>query len=278
MPRHRLFGTYALANRSQRKDLRLSGILFGPPGTAKTTLAQGLAEVLGWPLISLGPYNFLQKGSEGVAVAAHDVFTWLYALEDCVILFDEMEEFMRSRIAASHDRDQHSETTVITPNQLDEAFADSGKDNPQGATTDYIQRLWTTLFLPLLQELRDEARVIFLVATNHFESVDPAIVRPGRFDFRIHVLPPTAPRKLREIFVPALRKQLQMSDDDWGELDQWLARLISEQRWVVKDGQDYSDTGTSPEGESAKQRGVVTTYVEMPYGLLLSEYFSIATV
>jgi hypothetical protein len=61
---------------------------------------------------------------------------------------------------------------------------------------DVLQRLWTTTLLTQLQQLHDTANVIFLVATNHFEALDPAIVRAGRFDFRLHLLPPSPARKL----------------------------------------------------------------------------------
>lgn len=239
--RHRFFGNYLLATRADRRGLARSGILFGPPGTGKTTLAEGLAEAMGWPLISLGPYDFLRYGSEGVAKAAHEVFEWLYELEDCIILFDEMEEFMRSRVTPSFEQRKKLKHSV-TAAALAELCVEPGSETREANSTNYVQRLWTTLFLPLLQGLHDEAKVIFLVATNHFDRVDSAISRPGRFDFRIHVLPPSPERKVREILIPELANQLRLSRVEQLNLGDRLTELLCSRTWLVQEGNQIQST------------------------------------
>jgi len=139
-----------------------SAILFGPPGTAKTTMAGEIAGALGWPLVSLGISDFLTDGEDQLVHRAHVIFKQLAQLMDAVIVVDEIEELVRSRKATD--------------------------SNPSG-------RLATTAMLTLLQLLLDTKSTLFLVATNHLADIDPAVRR--RFDARILVLPPSFAEKLR---------------------------------------------------------------------------------
>ncbi|MGH9181254.1 MAG: AAA family ATPase, partial [Acidimicrobiales bacterium] len=138
--------------------------MFGPPGTGKTTYVGKIAEYLGWPLVVLDPSDFAQEGLPLIATVASRVFSELLELEDTVILFDEMEPLMHSR-------------------------TDAGGS--------FEQKFLTTSLLPKLQELADRAACLFLVATNHLETVDQAALRPGRFDSRLQIMPPAYEEKLR---------------------------------------------------------------------------------
>jgi hypothetical protein len=151
-----------------------SAILFGPPGTAKTTLAIHLAGALRWPLLTLSTSDFLALGVDRMAHQARLIFHKLNQLSDTVVLIDEVEEFVRKR---------------------------AGGQTP----SDIRNRLITTAMLTLLQELRDRERVILLLATNHVEEFDPAIRRPGRFDLVVNVAPPSAAAK---------REMLQQATQD----------------------------------------------------------------
>ncbi len=155
---------YSLARNPERNNLIRSGIFFGPPGTGKTTYARAIAEYLGWPLLTITPADFAAEGMLLIPTVARRIFDRLMELEDVVIFFDEMEELMHTR--------------------------------EDGAGT-FEQRFLTTSFLPSLQDLRDSATCVYLVATNKFQSLDPAARAPRRFDFQFQVRPPAFAEKLR---------------------------------------------------------------------------------
>lgn len=154
---------YSLVHHPDRSQLVRSGILFGPPGTGKTTYVRRVARYLGWPLVILDPSDFAVEGLHLVPSVAADVFSKLLELEDTVIFFDEMEPLMRRR-------------------------------EEEGG---FEQSFLTTSLIPQLQELADRAACLFFVATNRYQSIDPAARRPGRFDFRLQILPPAYEEKMR---------------------------------------------------------------------------------
>jgi hypothetical protein len=156
---------FSLARNPLRKKLPRSGIFFGPPGTGKTTYAAAIARYLGWPLITITPADFAAEGLLLLPTVGRQLFDRLLEVEDAVIFFDEMEELMHNR--------------------------------SDGAS--FEQRFLTTSFLPSLQDLRDRASSIYIVATNNFEDLDPAARAPRRFDFQLAVLPPAFEEKLRLI-------------------------------------------------------------------------------
>lgn len=155
---------------SQPLSGRRSALLFGPPGTSKTTMVKAIAERLGWPFLLITPSHFLSNGLDGIYVRANEIFQDLMEVSGVVILFDEMDALAQKR---------------------------------GNAELDVTRQLLTTSMLPKLAELHDQARVIFLMATNHREGLDErqgldeAIIRPGRFDLLICVGPPSWDRKLK---------------------------------------------------------------------------------
>jgi hypothetical protein len=150
-------------------------ILFGPPGTSKTTLARALARRLRWPVLLLTPGAFVERGFEGIESRAREIFEDLLALERTVILFDECDELFLARDAAGRDSRARTIGSFVTPSML-----------------------------PRLQALHDRNRVVFVLCTNEYASLDAAILRPGRFDFHIAVGPPEAGcrRAFLETFLP----------------------------------------------------------------------------
>lgn len=138
-------------------DHARSAVLFGPPGTGKTTLVEALAGALGWQYVEVLASDFLREGVDGVPARADRIFDLLMQLDRCVVLFDEIDELIQDRA--------------------------SGESDPFG-------RFLTTSMLPKIAKLWKQRRVVFFVATNHVSRADPAITRTSRFDARIFVAPP----------------------------------------------------------------------------------------
>jgi hypothetical protein len=143
-----------------------SAILFGPPGTGKTTLAETIAGALKWDFVEIHASSFLSAGLDRVPQQADEIFTLLMELDHCVVLFDEIDELLRER---------------------------------QEERSDPFGRFLTTSMLPKLARLWSQKRVIFFVATNDIKHADRAIKRSQRFDAAIYVAPPSFAIKLGEL-------------------------------------------------------------------------------
>jgi len=131
-----------------------SAILFGPPGTAKSTICESVAEYMGWDFLVIDTSAFLADGLTNVASRIRYVFERLQSLENCIILFDEIEEFC-----------------------LDRETPGLGMES----------RMLTTAMLTAINDLRRAKRSIFFLATNRLRAFDAAIIRPGRFDMQLFV-------------------------------------------------------------------------------------------
>jgi len=144
-------------NHSRGRRLsKCSVLLYGPPGTAKTSIARAIAWELNWPFVAISPHQFAEEGLDGVIRRARLLFERISILSNCVVLFDELDELVTTR--------------------------DSEYQK--------INRFITTSMLPWFQDLRDQAEIVFIATTNHIGHFDPAIKRPGRFDFVLPVGPP----------------------------------------------------------------------------------------
>ena len=66
-----------------------SAILFGPPGTAKSTVVDAIARRLGWGFVTIDTSLFLSAGLSNVAARISEIFAQLMQLEEVVVLFDE---------------------------------------------------------------------------------------------------------------------------------------------------------------------------------------------
>ena len=135
-------------------------LLYGPPGTGKSFFTKKIAQCLNWKHITITPSDFLANGSAEIEVRAKGIFSCLMEQENAVILFDEIDQFILDRDSKRYDA-QSDVFKLLTPGML-----------------------------PKFQELRENAKCIFVIATNYAERIDPAIVRLGRIDIKIPLLPP----------------------------------------------------------------------------------------
>ncbi|MGD1154350.1 MAG: ATP-binding protein [Terriglobia bacterium] len=142
-----------------------SAILFGPPGTSKTTLARCVAAALGWKYVELYSSHFVAEGINAIQRAADRIFALLMELDHAVVLFDEPDELVRER----------------------------------EGSPDAFGRFLTTSMLPKLAELWKQRRIIYFVATNHISYFDAAIIRSERFDLVVSVPPPSFEKKVERL-------------------------------------------------------------------------------
>jgi transitional endoplasmic reticulum ATPase len=132
-------------------------ILFGPPGTGKTSFAKAVAGRLGWPFVELFPSR-LAAPDVAMASALREAFTTLMELEAALVFIDEVEEIAGSR------------SGVVS-------------DPAHGVTNELLK---------LIPAFRQHDERLLICATNSVRSLDSAFLRPGRFDYIIPVGPPDA--------------------------------------------------------------------------------------
>lgn len=160
------------------KDQARSVILFGPPGTSKTSLVEALARSIQWDYVEVHATDFLREGMDNVPAQADRIFQLIMELDRAVVLFDEVDELVRVRTG--------------------------GQSDPFG-------RFLTTSMLPKLAKLWSQRRVLYFLNTNLIDEADPAIRRSQRFDAAIYILPPAFGRKkalIEDLLTPDAQTQL----------------------------------------------------------------------
>ncbi|WP_313676942.1 GNAT family N-acetyltransferase [Mycolicibacterium sp.] len=135
-------------------------ILFGPPGTGKTSFAKAISSRLGWPFVELFPSRLAATGTGGLAASLREAFSDLAELDELVLFIDEVEEIATARSGAS--------------------TAELGVTNE---------------LLKLIPAFRQHDSRLLVCATNAVHSLDSAFLRPGRFDYVIPVGPPDQPAR-----------------------------------------------------------------------------------
>jgi cell division protease FtsH len=181
--------------RNPDKYLKLGGriprgvLLSGPPGTGKTLLARAVAGEAGVPFFQMSASEFVEMIVGVGASRVRDLFQQAKQAAPAIIFIDELDAIGRSRAAGpggysgGHDEREQTLNQILT--EMD------GFDPRTG--------------------------VIVLGATNRPEILDPALLRPGRFDRRVTVSPPD--RVGREAILKVHTRSVPLSPDvDLGAL------------------------------------------------------------
>jgi chaperone BCS1 len=136
-------------------------LLYGPPGTGKTSLVSGLAAKFG---MSLYAVNLTEFNDRTLKRAINDV------PQNAVILFEDID-CMKSGNRRTEQRDRDRTVAPAT----------------QGEKNDPADRFGVSLsgLLSVLDGFHAPENVLFVMTTNHLESLDPALLRPGRIDYKL---------------------------------------------------------------------------------------------
>jgi chaperone BCS1 len=136
-------------------------LLYGPPGTGKTSLVSGLAAKFG---MSLYAVNLTEFNDRTLKRAINDV------PQNAVILFEDID-CMKSGNRRTEQRDRDRTVAPAT----------------QGEKNDPADRFGVSLsgLLSVLDGFHAPENVLFVMTTNHIESLDPALLRPGRIDYKL---------------------------------------------------------------------------------------------
>jgi len=131
-------------------------LLVGPPGTGKTLLAKAIAGEAGVPFFGLSGSDFVEMFVGVGAARVRDMFQQAAAKAPCIIFIDELDALGKTRgssVVGGHDEREQTLNALLV--EMDGFGSNSG--------------------------------VIVLAATNRPETLDPALLRPGRFDRHVLV-------------------------------------------------------------------------------------------
>lgn len=131
-------------------------LLVGPPGTGKTLLAKAVAGEAGVPFFTISGSDFMELFVGVGASRVRDLFETAKKSKPCIIFIDEIDAVGRQRGAGMGGGNDEREQTL---NQL----------------------------LVQMDGFEDNEGIIVIAATNRVDILDPALLRPGRFDRRVNI-------------------------------------------------------------------------------------------
>ncbi|MFM7508272.1 MAG: ATP-dependent zinc metalloprotease FtsH [Actinomycetota bacterium] len=147
-------------------------LLVGPPGTGKTLLARAVAGEAEVPFYSISGSDFAEMYVGVGAARVRDLFRRALATAPSIVFIDEIDAVGRHRgtgVGGGHDEREQTLNPLLV--QMDGFDAQSG--------------------------------VVLIAATNRLDVLDPALLRPGRFDRHVHVDPPDRAGRLAVLTVHA---------------------------------------------------------------------------
>jgi cell division protease FtsH len=155
-------------------------LLIGPPGTGKTLMAKAVAGEAGVPFFSISGSEFVELFVGAGAARVRDLFEEAKKKAPCIIFIDELDAIGKSRASGNFmgGNDEREQTLNQLLTEMD-GFAVG------------------------------EATVIVLAATNRPETLDAALLRPGRFDRQVLVDRPDLPGRLKILEIYAQKVKLE---------------------------------------------------------------------
>jgi cell division protease FtsH len=157
-------------------------LLVGPPGTGKTLLAKAIAGEAGVPFFSLSGSDFVEMFVGVGAARVRDMFQQAQAKAPCIVFIDELDALGKTRgtsIVGGHDEREQTLNALLV--EMDGFSSNSG--------------------------------VIVMAATNRPETLDPALLRPGRFDRHVLVDRPDVKGREQILKVHVAKVKLDESVD-----------------------------------------------------------------
>ncbi len=155
-------------------------LLVGPPGTGKTLLAKAIAGEAGVPFFCLSGSDFVEMFVGVGAARVRDMFQQAQAKAPCIVFIDELDALGKTRgssVIGGHDEREQTLNALLV--EMDGFSSNSG--------------------------------VIVMAATNRPETLDPALLRPGRFDRHVSVDRPDVRGREQILKVHAAKVKLDES-------------------------------------------------------------------
>ena len=191
-------------------------LLVGPPGTGKTMLAKAVAGEANVPFFSMSGSEFVEMFVGMGASKVRDLFKQAKEKAPCIVFIDEIDAIGKKRDGQVGGNDEREQTLNQLLTEMDGFEGNNG--------------------------------VIILAATNRPESLDPALLRPGRFDRRVPVELPDL--KGREEILKVHARKIKVADNvDFNKIARMasgasgaeLANIVNESALrAVRDGRKFA--------------------------------------
>ena len=191
-------------------------LLVGPPGTGKTMLAKAVAGESNVPFFSMSGSEFVEMFVGMGASKVRDLFKQAKEKAPCIVFIDEIDAIGKKRDGQIGGNDEREQTLNQLLTEMDGFEGNTG--------------------------------VVILAATNRPDSLDPALLRPGRFDRRVPVELPDL--KGREEILRVHAKKIKIADDvDFSKIARMasgasgaeLANIVNEAALrAVRDGRGFA--------------------------------------
>ena len=169
--------------KSPKKYLKMGAkipkgvLLVGPPGTGKTLLARAVAGEADVPFYSISGSEFVEMFVGVGASRVRDLFTKAKKTAPCIIFIDEIDAVGRQRgtgLGGGHDEREQTLNQILTE----------------------------------MDGFETGTNIIVMAATNRPDVLDPALLRPGRFDRRVHIDKPDIKQRIAILTVHSRNKPL----------------------------------------------------------------------